>query len=70
MREARAFGWQRKQAIVRKAMDRHDPRSWHRILELAGRTDRVAKGAAPGRAWDELERLCLLVCGVAVLGGG
>ncbi len=69
LREARAFGWQRKQGIVRSALDRHDAGGWQRILGAAGTVDRVAKGAAPGRAWDELERLCLLVCGRPVLDG-
>ena len=45
----------------------HDAAGWQRILRAAGGVDRVAKGAAPGRAWDELERLCLLVCGRPVL---
>jgi len=58
--------WDAKQAIYRRALQRHPVACWQRLLAEAGRVDRVAKGRwRPGEesddAWLVLERLLLAV---------
>ena len=40
---------------------RHGAGRWEQFLAEAGRIDRIAKGRAPGDAWQALERLLLAV---------
>jgi len=53
--------WDSKQATYRRALQRHAPGHWERLVAEAGRVDRIAKGRAPGDAWQVLERLLLVV---------
>lgn len=53
--------WESKQAVFRRALQRHDAGCWERFLAEAGRIDRIAKGRAAGDAWQALERLLLAV---------
>ena len=58
--------WDSKQAMYRRALQRHDPRHWVRFVAWAGKVDRIAKGRGragqePGDAWLALERLLLAV---------
>lgn len=58
--------WESKQATYKRALSRHSPERWQRMLVEAGGVDRVAKGRArPGREsfdpWLQLERLLLAV---------
>jgi DNA polymerase-3 subunit delta len=58
--------WDSKQAMYRRALQRHDPRHWVRFVAWAGKVDRIAKGRGrPGQepldAWLALERLLLAV---------
>jgi DNA polymerase-3 subunit delta len=55
MREARV--WESKQALYRRALDRHPAARWEAFVGEAGRVDRMAKGRESGDAWLALERL-------------
>ncbi len=55
MREARV--WDSKQALYRRALQRHDAASWQAFVAEAGRIDLIAKGRLRGDAWLSLERL-------------
>src|SRR3546814_17052400 len=53
--------WDSKQATYRRALQRHAASHWERFVAEAGSIDRIAKGRAPGDAWQVLERLLLVV---------
>jgi DNA polymerase-3 subunit delta len=58
--------WDSKQAMYKRALQRHAAPRWERFVAEAGRVDRIAKGRAragedPGDAWLALERLLLAV---------
>lgn len=53
--------WESKQAAYRRALQRHPAARWERFVVEAGQVDRIAKGRAPGDAWQRLERLLLAV---------
>jgi DNA polymerase-3 subunit delta len=53
--------WDSKQAMYRRALQRHDPRHWVRFVAWAGKVDRIAKGRAAGDPWLALERLLIAV---------
>lgn len=55
MRDARI--WESKQALYRRAIDRHPATRWEVFVGEAGRIDRIAKGRESGDAWLALERL-------------
>lgn len=59
MREARI--WESKQALYRRALDRHPCSRWEAFVGEAGRLDRMAKGRESGDAWLALERLLLAI---------
>lgn len=58
--------WDSKQAMYKRALQRHGAPRWERFVAEAGRVDRIAKGRDragedPGDAWLALERLLLAV---------
>lgn len=53
--------WDAKQAVYRRALQRHPAPRWDRFLAEAGRVDRISKGREGGDAWQVLERLLLAV---------
>jgi DNA polymerase-3 subunit delta len=53
--------WDSKQASYKRALQRHGVARWERFVAEAGRVDRIAKGRAPGDAWQVLERLLVAV---------
>ena len=55
MRQARI--WDSKQALYRRALERHDAASWQAFVAEAGRIDLISKGRLRGDAWLSLERL-------------
>jgi DNA polymerase III subunit delta len=59
MRSARV--WESKQAMYKRAIDRHPASRWEFFVSLVGECDRIAKGRASGDAWLSLERLLLSV---------
>lgn len=53
--------WDSKQALYKRALQRHAAPRWESFVVAAGRVDRIAKGRAAGDAWQALERLLLAV---------
>ena len=58
--------WDSKQAMYKRALQRHSAPRWERFVAEAGRVDRIAKGRDragedPGDAWLALERLLIAV---------
>ncbi|MBA1146065.1 DNA polymerase III subunit delta [Ectothiorhodospiraceae bacterium WFHF3C12] len=49
--------WKSRQALVGQAARRAGTRQWEGLLARAAHLDRVNKGAADGRPWDELVQL-------------
>ncbi|MBS0212400.1 MAG: DNA polymerase III subunit delta [Proteobacteria bacterium] len=49
--------WDAKQAVFRRALERHDARGWEAFTIELGRIDRMAKGREAGDPWIALERL-------------
>ncbi|MGA9854106.1 MAG: DNA polymerase III subunit delta [Gammaproteobacteria bacterium] len=63
LQRALASVWEKRRALVQKALDRHHYKDWHELLALASHTDRVLKGQAAGRPWDELLNLSVKLAG-------
>jgi len=59
MREARI--WESKQALYRRAVERHPAARWEEFVGECGRIDRIAKGRESGDAWLALERLLVTI---------
>ncbi len=55
MREARV--WDSKQALYRRALERHPAARWDRFVAEAGQVELLSKGRGIGDAWLRLERL-------------
>jgi DNA polymerase-3 subunit delta len=55
MREARI--WDSKQALYRRALERHPAARWEAFVAEAGQVDLIAKGRRGGDPWLALERL-------------
>ncbi len=58
--------WDAKQAVYRRALQRHDAARWERFVAEAARVDRIGKGRGrpgedPDDAWQVLERLLLAI---------
>lgn len=58
--------WDSKQAVYKRALSRHPPDLWQRLLVEAGGVDRISKGRVrlgdeSSDAWLQLERLLLAV---------
>ena len=49
--------WERRRPLLQAALKRRKARAWQRLLKRAERADRVLKGRAQGRPWDELLEL-------------
>ncbi|MGB9430508.1 MAG: DNA polymerase III subunit delta [Gammaproteobacteria bacterium] len=56
--------WEKRRPAVQKALSRHDLRAWQAMLSGLARADRVVKGQAPGRPWDELLNLSESLAGL------
>jgi DNA polymerase-3 subunit delta len=57
--------WERRRPLVQAALKRRKALGWQRLLKRALRADRVLKGRAQGRPWDELLELTRLMAGNA-----
>lgn len=58
--------WQNRWAIYRKACARHPVHYWRGLLQRAAQIDRMIKGLAAGKPWDELSELALSIAGRAL----
>jgi DNA polymerase-3 subunit delta len=63
---ARHRVWEKRKAAVGAALKRHSARKFERLLCRVAHLDRVAKGRAPGSAWDELIQLLLDLAGAGI----
>ena len=59
-----AAGWPQRRPLLQQALARGRAHDWQRLLQRAARVDRVIKGQAPGRIWDELLNLSEGLAGV------
>lgn len=59
MRDARI--WDSKQALYKRAIDRHPAARWEAFVAEAGQVDLIAKGRRAGDPWLALERLLAAV---------
>lgn len=57
------FGPPARVAALKAALRRRSPVAWRRLLARCARADRVVKGQAPGRTWDELLALVTAIAG-------
>jgi DNA polymerase-3 subunit delta len=55
--------WKKRKSMVTKALRRYRLLEWRRLLQRCAHVDRVIKGEAEGRPWDELLQLTVGVCG-------
>ena len=55
--------WDKRKPPVQAALRRYGLKRWHGLLWQAGEIERVVKGRAPGKAWDELLQLTLKIAG-------
>lgn len=58
-----------QQAALQRLAQQAPSTTWRNLLQRAARADRVIKGVAPGRAWDELIQLTSAAARVANRGG-
>lgn len=61
---AKAGVWAKRVPVMKKALSRHNIVSLRTLISHCAKTDRVIKGLAPGRAWDELLLLSLALAGI------
>jgi DNA polymerase-3 subunit delta len=55
--------WERRRPLIQAALKRRKAMGWQRLLKRAQRSDRVMKGRAYGRPWDELLELTTQMAG-------
>lgn len=53
--------WQRRQALVRRALGRYSVDDLAELLRHAAVVDRIVKGAVPGNAWQAITQLVILI---------
>lgn len=51
--------WERRKALYRTALKRHDAARWVSLLRRCAQVDRVIKGQAAGHPWSELVQLAM-----------
>lgn len=62
--QALAVSWPQRRPLIQQALRRGRARDWQRLLQRAARVDRVIKGQAIGRIWDELLNLSETLAGL------
>ena len=58
--------WDKRKIPLTAALKRHGLKRWQTFLLICGRIDRMSKGQATGKPWDELLQLGLRIAGVAL----
>ncbi len=56
--------WGARQALARKALQRHSMEQWQILLQYTVFLDKLCKGASSGNVWDALQRLALRIAGI------
>ncbi|EMR13040.1 DNA polymerase III subunit delta [Methylophaga lonarensis MPL] len=56
--------WEKSQAMIRRALMRHQPQQWLMFLQQLSLVDQAAKGGLSVSPWQLLEALCLQLAGV------
>jgi DNA polymerase III subunit delta len=57
LQRALASVWDKRRTLAQKALSRHAHQDWQVLMAMAARAERVIKGQAGGRPWDELLNL-------------
>ena len=58
--------WDKRKVVLNAGLNRHGLKRWQAFLLVAGRIERMCKGLATGKPWDELLQLTLRIAGVAL----
>lgn len=58
--------WDKRKIVLNAGLKRHGLKRWQAFLLVASRIDRMCKGLATGKPWDELLQLTLRIAGVAL----
>lgn len=58
--------WDKRKQVLSAGLKRHGLKRWQAFLLVAGRIERMCKGLATGKPWDELLQLALRIAGVAL----
>jgi DNA polymerase-3 subunit delta len=58
--------WDKRKVVLNAGLSRHGLKRWQAFLLVAGRIERMCKGLATGKPWDELLQLTLRIAGVAL----
>ena len=58
--------WDKRKVVLNAGLKRHGLKRWQAFLLVAGRIERMCKGLAIGKPWDELLQLTLRIAGVAL----
>ncbi|MDH5601415.1 MAG: DNA polymerase III subunit delta [Gammaproteobacteria bacterium] len=58
--------WDKRKIVLSAGLKRHGLKRWQAFLLVAGRIERMCKGLATGKPWDELLQLVLRIAGTAL----
>lgn len=58
--------WDKRKIVLSAGLNRHGLKRWQAFLLVAGRIERMCKGLATGKPWDELLQLTLRIADVAL----
>lgn len=59
--------WSKREPMVSAALKRHGANACYQLLQNAAKLDQVVKGQRAGDAWQQIEKLCLQLCGIDTL---
>ena len=58
--------WDKRKIVLSAGLKRHGLKRWQAFLLVSGRIERMCKGQAVGKPWDELLQLTLRIAGVSL----
>ena len=58
--------WDKRKLVLNAGLKRHGLKRWQAFLLVAGRIERMCKGLATGKPWDELLQLTLRIAGMSL----
>lgn len=56
--------WSKREPLVASALKRHNVDACYTLLQNAAKLDQVVKGQRSGDAWQQIEKLCVELCGI------